>query len=64
MLEIGTSFGAPTEREIELAEALGKVVPKPLQRSLFLGSGSDSNEAALQASLDLRDNGGQRPDDN
>jgi 2,2-dialkylglycine decarboxylase (pyruvate) len=34
-------------KEIELAEALGNVVPKPLQRSLFLGSGSDSNEAAL-----------------
>ncbi|WP_264082302.1 hypothetical protein [Nocardioides jiangsuensis] len=25
---------------------------------------STENEAALQASLDLRDNGGQRPDDN
>ena len=25
---------------------------------------SAANEAALQAALDLRDNGGQRPDDN
>lgn len=34
-------------KEIELAEELGKVVPRPLQKSMFLGSGSDSNEAAI-----------------
>lgn len=34
-------------KEIELAEKLGEVVPRPLQKSTFLGSGSDSNEAAI-----------------
>ena len=34
-------------KEIELAERLGQLVPRPLQKSTFLGSGSDSNEAAI-----------------
>jgi 2,2-dialkylglycine decarboxylase (pyruvate) len=34
-------------KEIELAQRLGEVAPPPLKKSLFLGSGSDSNEAAL-----------------
>jgi len=34
-------------KEIELAEKLGELVPRPLQKSTFLGSGSDSNEAAI-----------------
>ncbi|MBI2526447.1 MAG: aspartate aminotransferase family protein [Candidatus Rokubacteria bacterium] len=33
--------------EIALAERLGTVVPRPLKKSMFLGSGSDSNEAAV-----------------
>lgn len=33
-------------KEIELAERLGKLLPPPLKKSMFLGSGSDSNEAA------------------
>lgn len=34
-------------KEIELAGRLGRLVPKPLKKSIFLGSGSDSNEAAI-----------------
>lgn len=33
--------------EIGLAKRLGKIVPAPLQKSTFLTSGSDSNEAAM-----------------
>ncbi len=34
-------------KEIELAGRLGRLVPRPLKKSMFLGSGSDSNEAAV-----------------
>jgi 2,2-dialkylglycine decarboxylase (pyruvate) len=34
-------------KEIELAAKLGRLVPRPLKKSMFLGSGSDSNEAAV-----------------
>jgi 2,2-dialkylglycine decarboxylase (pyruvate) len=34
-------------KEIELAQRLGEIAPPPLKKSLFLGSGSDSNEAAI-----------------
>jgi 2,2-dialkylglycine decarboxylase (pyruvate) len=34
-------------KEIELAGRLGRLVPPPLKRSMFLGSGSDANEAAV-----------------
>lgn len=34
-------------KEIELAKRLGDLVPRPLKKSMFLGSGSDSNEAAV-----------------
>ena len=34
-------------KEIELAKRLGDLVPRPLKKSMFLGSGSDSNEAAM-----------------
>jgi 2,2-dialkylglycine decarboxylase (pyruvate) len=34
-------------KEIALAERLGNLVPRPLKKSMFLGSGSDSNEAAV-----------------
>ncbi len=33
-------------KEIELARRLGEIAPPPLKKSMFLGSGSDSNEAA------------------
>src|SRR5438874_3257656 len=34
-------------KEVQLAKRLGDVVPRPLKRSMFLGSGSDANEAAM-----------------
>jgi 2,2-dialkylglycine decarboxylase (pyruvate) len=34
-------------KEIELAARLGQLVPRPLKKAMFLGSGSDSNEAAI-----------------
>lgn len=33
---------------VQLAEALAKIVPKPLSRSLFINTGSESNEAAIK----------------
>jgi len=34
-------------KEIELASRLGEIVPRPLQKSLFGGSGADANEMAM-----------------
>jgi 2,2-dialkylglycine decarboxylase (pyruvate) len=34
-------------KEIELAARLGELVPRPLKKSMFLGSGADSNEGAI-----------------
>ncbi len=34
-------------KEVELAAKLGELVPRPLKKSMFLGSGSDSNEGAV-----------------
>ena len=34
-------------KEVQLAKKLGEIVPRPLKKSMFLGSGSDSNEAAI-----------------
>jgi 2,2-dialkylglycine decarboxylase (pyruvate) len=33
---------------VQLANALAKIVPKPLSRSLFVNTGSESNEAAIK----------------
>ena len=35
------------DKEIELAERLGALLPDPLQKSMFLQSGADANEAAI-----------------
>ena len=35
------------DKEIELAERLGQLLPDPLQKSMFLQSGADANEAAI-----------------
>lgn len=35
------------DKEIELAERLGRLLPNPLCKSLFLQSGADANEAAV-----------------
>ena len=34
-------------KEIELAKRVADIVPRPLKKSMFLGSGADSNEAAI-----------------
>src|SRR5213596_3376640 len=33
---------------VQLADALARIVPKPLKKSLFVNTGSESNEAALK----------------
>ncbi len=35
------------DKEIELAARLGELLPQPLQKSMFLQSGADANEAAV-----------------
>ncbi|MDE2966114.1 MAG: aspartate aminotransferase family protein [Chloroflexota bacterium] len=35
------------DKEIELAERLGNLLPDPLRKSMFLQSGADANEAAI-----------------
>ncbi|MYE06075.1 MAG: aspartate aminotransferase family protein [Chloroflexi bacterium] len=35
------------DKEIELAERLGNLLPNPLRKSMFLQSGADANEAAI-----------------
>jgi 2,2-dialkylglycine decarboxylase (pyruvate) len=34
-------------QEVRLAEALAKILPRPLKRSIFLDSGADANETAI-----------------
>ncbi len=47
VLEIGTSFGAPTEREIELAELIGQLVPS-MQMVRLVNSGTEATMSALR----------------
>lgn len=44
---IHASSSILNNKEIQLAKRLGDLVPSPLKKSLFLGSGSDSNETAV-----------------
>jgi glutamate-1-semialdehyde 2,1-aminomutase len=46
-LEIGTSFGAPTEREVELAEAIRAAVPS-VEMVRLVNSGTEATMAALR----------------
>ena len=46
-LEIGTSFGAPTEREVELAELLREFVPS-LELVRLVNSGTEATRSALR----------------
>ena len=46
-LEIGTSFGAPTEREIELAEAIRSAVPS-MEMLRLVNSGTEATMSALR----------------
>jgi glutamate-1-semialdehyde 2,1-aminomutase len=46
-LEIGTSFGAPTEREIELAELIKELVPS-VEMVRLVNSGTEASMSALR----------------
>jgi glutamate-1-semialdehyde 2,1-aminomutase len=46
-LEIGTSFGAPTEREIELAEAIMRAVPS-IEMVRLVNSGTEATMSAIR----------------
>ena len=46
-LELGTSFGAPTEREIELAELISQVVPS-MEMVRLVNSGTEATMSALR----------------
>ena len=43
----GLTFGAPTEREIELAEAIGRIVPS-MEKVRFVSSGTEATMSALR----------------
>src|ERR1700733_990438 len=47
VLEIGTSFGAPTEREIELAELIQACVPS-MEMVRLVNSGTEATMSALR----------------
>lgn len=47
VLEIGTSFGAPTEREIELAEKIRAVIPS-MEMVRLVNSGTEATMSALR----------------
>lgn len=47
VLEIGTSFGAPTEREIELAELIRQMVPS-MELVRLVNSGTEATMSALR----------------
>ncbi len=47
VLEVGTSFGAPTEREVELAELIAKTVPS-MEMVRLVNSGTEAAMSALR----------------
>jgi glutamate-1-semialdehyde 2,1-aminomutase len=47
VLEIGTSFGAPTEREVELAELISECVPS-VEMVRLVSSGTEATMSALR----------------
>src|SRR5262249_17829966 len=46
-LEIGTSFGAPTEREVELAELITRLMPS-VQKVRLVNSGTEATMSAIR----------------
>src|SRR5260370_29696546 len=46
-LEIGTSFGAPTGQEVELAELIGQIVPS-MEMVRLVNSGTEATMSALR----------------
>jgi glutamate-1-semialdehyde 2,1-aminomutase len=47
VLEVGTSFGAPTEREVELAELIAQAVPS-MEMVRLVNSGTEATMSALR----------------
>src|SRR6266568_4304513 len=47
VLEIGTSFGAPTEREVEIAELITKLVPS-VEKVRLVNSGTEATMSAIR----------------
>jgi glutamate-1-semialdehyde 2,1-aminomutase len=47
VLKIGTSFGAPTEREVELAELICELVPS-IEKVRLVNSGTEATMAAIR----------------
>jgi glutamate-1-semialdehyde 2,1-aminomutase len=47
VLEVGTSFGAPTEREVELAELIARTVPS-MEMVRLVNSGTEATMSALR----------------
>jgi glutamate-1-semialdehyde 2,1-aminomutase len=47
VLKIGTSFGAPTEREVELAELICRMVPS-VEKVRLVNSGTEATMAAIR----------------
>jgi len=47
VLKIGTSFGAPTEREVELAELITKVLPS-VEKVRLVNSGTEATMSAIR----------------
>jgi glutamate-1-semialdehyde 2,1-aminomutase len=47
VLEVGTSFGAPTEREVELAELISQTVPS-MEMVRLVNSGTEATMSALR----------------
>ncbi len=47
VLEVGTSFGAPTEREVELAELIAQTVPS-MEMVRLVNSGTEATMSALR----------------
>ena len=52
VLEVGTSFGAPTEREVELAELIAQAVPS-MQMVRLVNSGTEATMSALRLARGL-----------
>ena len=51
VLRIGTSFGAPTEREVELAELICKLVPS-VEKVRLVNSGTEATMARSDSRAD------------
>ncbi len=47
VLEVGTSFGAPTEREVEIAELITKFVPS-VEKVRLVNSGTEATMSAIR----------------